>query len=137
MLLLATEVWRTHGGIQRYMRMITTILAKRRDEFFVLSLLDHDAHRPAEATEYCLACNSSKLTFVITAVRLGISGKAQTLVVGHTGLLPIAWILKALSLTTSYALVLHGIEAWRKLSWLSRRAAQNASYIVATTTYTA
>jgi glycosyltransferase involved in cell wall biosynthesis len=37
----------------------------------------------------------------------------------------------------NYTVVLHGLEAWYRHSWLTRKAARGASCIVATTTYTA
>jgi phosphatidyl-myo-inositol dimannoside synthase len=137
MLLLATEVWRSHGGIQRYMRMIVRILADRGEPFAVLSLLDGDKNRPVDTRSHCTTCEGSKWRFCLEALRLARRRSARELLVGHVGLLPIAWILRRMNLTDRYAVVLHGIEAWRRLSWATRIAARGASHIIATTSYTA
>ena len=57
--------------------------------------------------------------------------------VGHLGPSPLAWLLKAVGRVERYVVVLHGIEAWRRVSWPERWAAQRADAVVATTTYTA
>jgi phosphatidyl-myo-inositol dimannoside synthase len=141
MLLLATEVWKSHGGIQRYMRMLTRILADRGEPFAVLSLLDDDDHRPAEAAAYSVVCGGSKWRFCVDAFRLALRGMGREIIVGHVGLLPVAWVLGRMNLIKGYAggyaVVLHGIEAWRRHSWMTRIAARRASRIVATTFYTA
>jgi phosphatidyl-myo-inositol dimannoside synthase len=136
MLLLATEVWKSHGGIQRYMRIIARIFADRGEPFAVLSLLDDDDHRPADAA-YCTTCGGGKWRFCLDAFRLAFRGMARGIIVGHVGLLPVAWILRRMNVIGRYAVVLHGIEAWRRHSWITRIAARGASQIVATTFYTA
>lgn len=137
MLLLASEVWKSHGGIQRYMQMIIRILADRQEPFAVLSLIDGEKNRPDDAAAYSTTCAGSKMTFCMEAFRLARSGVARKLVIGHVGLLPVGLILRWLKLTDEYAVVLHGIEAWERLPWLKRMAARRASHIVATTFYTA
>jgi glycosyltransferase involved in cell wall biosynthesis len=61
----------------------------------------------------------------------------EVLVVGHLGPSPLAWLLKAVGRVKRYVVVLHGVEAWRRLPWPERWAAQRADAVVATTTYTA
>ena len=63
--------------------------------------------------------------------------RLEVLVVGHLGPSPLAWLLKAVGRVERYLVVLHGIEAWRRLAWPERWAAQRADAVVATTTYTA
>lgn len=137
MLLLASEVWKSHGGIQRYMQMIMRILVDRKGPLAVLSLLDSDKTRPDDAAAYSTTCSGSKVNFCIQAFQLARSGAARKLVIGHVGLLPVGLILRWLKLTDDYAVVLHGIEAWERLPWLNRMAARRASHLIATTSYTA
>jgi len=68
---------------------------------------------------------------------MGARGLARGVVVGHVGMLPVAWVLKLLNFTERYAIILHGVEAWCRHSWVMRIAARGASHIVATTHYTA
>jgi len=137
MLLLAPEVWKSHGGIQRYMQMILRILADRHDTCAVLSLVDSEKNRPDDAATYATMCSGSKMRFCIRAFQLARAGAARKMVIGHVGLLPVGMILRWLKLTDDYAVVLHGIEAWERLPWLNRMAARRASRLVATTSYTA
>jgi glycosyltransferase involved in cell wall biosynthesis len=116
--------------------MIVRILAGR-EEFGVLSLLDEDTHRPAAASAFCTTCGGGKWKFAVAAMRLALKGNKPELVVGHVGLLRVAWALRRMNLTRGYAIVLHGIEAWRRQGWLTRVAAREASCVVATTVYTA
>lgn len=137
MLLLAPEVWKRHGGIQRYMQMIIRILANRREPFAVLSLIDGEENRPDDAATFSTTCSGNKMKLCMQAFRLARAGAARKLVIGHVGLLPVGLILRWLRLTDGYVVVLHGIEAWERLPWLQRLAARRASHIVATTFYTA
>src|SRR5262249_47959101 len=75
--------------------------------------------------------------FAAEAFRLALRRKIRSVVAGHVGLLPVAWMLWRLGLIESYAVVLHGIEAWRRESWLQRKAARSARFVVATTLYRA
>jgi glycosyltransferase involved in cell wall biosynthesis len=45
-------------------------------------------------------------------------------------------MLHLLGLMGRYAVVLHGVEAWRRLPWLSRLASRGATVLIATTRYT-
>jgi glycosyltransferase involved in cell wall biosynthesis len=63
--------------------------------------------------------------------------RLEVLVVGHLGPSPLAWLLKTIGRVERYVVVLHGIEAWRRLPWPERWAAQRADAVVATTTFTA
>jgi phosphatidyl-myo-inositol dimannoside synthase len=119
------------------MRMLAQILSDRGEQFSVLSLLD-ERSSPCNAPGYLsVGCGGSKFSFCLEAFRLARSGLLRTTIVGHVGLLPLVWGLYKIRLIKRYAVVLHGIEAWRRLSWISRIAARNATAIVSTTQYTA
>jgi len=135
MLLLATEVW-SHGGIQRYMKVILRIAKTHQQPCDVLSVLDN-AGITAPSDSVYIGCEGSKSRFCFEAVGLALRGKTRKIIVGHVGLLPVAWILRMAGATDEYTLVLHGIEAWRRLGWIQRFAAQRAKSVIATTAYTA
>lgn len=63
--------------------------------------------------------------------------RLDLLVVGHLGPSPLGLLLKKARQVQRYVIVLHGVEAWHRASWLSRVSARYADAIVATTTYTA
>jgi phosphatidyl-myo-inositol dimannoside synthase len=138
MLLLATELWRTHGGVQRYMRMIADILASQNGQLTVISLLDRDTDRPDNIEAFHACCSGgSKSKFCRESLKLSRLGAGRTTVVGHVSLLPVAYTLQKTGLIDRCFLVLHGIEAWRRLPWMCRIAARNTAAVVATTRYTA
>ena len=135
MLLLAAEVW-GHGGIQRYMKMILRIAEVHHQPCDVLSVHD-DVDTPSPDGSAYIGCCGSKWKYCFEALRFAVRGKARKIIVGHVGLLPVAWILQMTRFTDEYTLVLHGIEAWRRLGCIQRIAARRAKCIVATTAYTA
>jgi phosphatidylinositol alpha-1,6-mannosyltransferase len=136
-LLLATEIWRNPGGIQRYMRMLIDILDVPGDPVVVLTLLDAETDVPSGVVSpFVNCCGGNRWTFCLSALRLARSRRIRTAVVGHVGFLPIAWVLRQLGYIQQYVVVLHGIEAWKPLSWLSRIASRGAAAAVATTHYT-
>ncbi len=137
MILLATEVWKSHGGVQRYMRMIVRMLEESGRPFHIVSLLDDEASRPPELQSRAAVCAGSKLAFLRHTMRLAAEHKRDAAIAGHPGLLPVVWALRRLRLCSAYAVVLHGIEAWKRLSPVHRLAARDAHTIVATTQYTA
>lgn len=132
MLLLATEIWRSHGGIQRYMRMLAAALPTCD----VVSLLDRPVDRPpAFPSTDCLS--GRRWHFILASARRAWTTRPKTAIVGHVALAPIALFLKRLGLLERYAVILHGTEAWRKLSPLGRAGVAAAWRVVATTKYTA
>jgi glycosyltransferase involved in cell wall biosynthesis len=143
--LLASELYSTHGGVQAYMRRLAEILSeynKRLGSVLdCVSLMDttpaYDRHaRPVTFGNFS-GSRRSKSRFTIMAARLAYRHSPRCLVVGHPGLAPVAWLLKKAGLTQNYIVVLHGVEAWRRLNWLDRMAMRDARAIVSTTHYTA
>lgn len=141
--LLASEVT-TRGGIQSFMLRITEVM--------------HDALKNGAATETsCISLNDStnslrnhpampqeidvwgaqrsKVKLVIHT--LFKMPRKDVLFVGHIGLSPISYWLKKLGKVGSYHVILHGIEAWRSVSAIERRALMAATSLIATTGFTA
>jgi len=139
--LLATEMC-TPGGVQAYMLRLAEALAPAQPgnghAFHCASVNDAAEslrrHRSLRGCATVYGASRSKW-------RLGLGllafSRLEVLVVGHLGLSPLAWVLRALGRVRRYVVVLHGVEAWRRLAWLERWAAQRAHAVVATTTYTA
>ncbi len=137
MLFLTTELWRVNGGIQRYGRTLARILSSARDPVTVITYTDGEVNRPPDAREGSIVCcGGSKANFVFRLLHLARKGNGRVLIVGHVAFLPLAWFLKIVGLTKRYILITHGIEAWRRLGWISRMAARSADCIVASTNYT-
>jgi phosphatidylinositol alpha-1,6-mannosyltransferase len=145
LLLLTPEIYSANGGIQMYMRRLAEILAAYRGRngpgVSCLSLLDAPSPQPLHDRPISFhtlqGASGDKIGFLSKAIALSKREKPKIAVVGHHGILPIAWLLKKLWLLDQYVLVLHGIEAWKKIPWLDRVATRGAAAIVATTHFTA
>ena len=137
MLILATEIWKSHGGVQRYMDMIARIVGLQNHRVAIVTLLDNESSRPpGDSTAQVICCAGSKARFCVEAFRTAARNRPRITIVGHVGLLPVAWSMKLRGLIEDYVVVLHGTEAWIKLPWFSRLGARAATSIVATTRYT-
>lgn len=141
--LLAPEVC-TRGGIQSFMLRIAEVIGGLSSE--------GDA-----AAGYCISLNDSTESLRLHPVMPGLvqvwgakRSKSRLMAhallrlpamgthfVGHVGMAPVALILKALGRVGNYHVILHGIEAWKRVSYLERQALLGATRIIATTQYTA
>src|SRR5579872_530708 len=117
-LLLAPELYTTHGGVQAYMRRLAEILTEynncRGESLDCVSLLDSEPvrsrHPRLVAYGTFAGSGASKARFLCQALQVGLRARPCMTVVGHIGLLPVAWMLKRARLTRSYIAVLHGVE---------------------------
>src|SRR5947199_8782729 len=115
--LLATELYSTHGGVQAYMRRLAEILSEynggRGEGLDCVSLLDsepvYSRHSGTVAYRSFEGSRGSKVRFTGQALRAGYRTKPCLTVVGHTGLTPVASLLRRGRLTRSYVVVLHGV----------------------------
>lgn len=143
-LLLAPEIFSSEGGVQRILRIYLKALCDLSDpggQVRLLALNDSalDSRDLRKYSNSRLAewevCHGQKLQFVRSAHRLA---KGSGLVVcGHIGQLPIAWMLKKLyGKKLNYTLIAHGIEVWRKFTFLEKIALRNAHRIWCVSEYT-
>jgi glycosyltransferase involved in cell wall biosynthesis len=138
--LLAPEMC-TPGGVQAYMLRLAEALAPGRPgdgyAFHCASLNDTtESLRRHPSLRSCATLYGASRSKWRLALRLLAFPRLEVLVVGHLGPSPLAWLLKAIGRVERYVVVLHGIEAWRRLPWPERWAAQRADAVVATTTFT-
>jgi asparagine synthase (glutamine-hydrolysing) len=139
--LLATEMC-TPGGVQAYMLRLAEALAPAEPgdghAFHCASLNDAtESLRRRPALEGCATLYGASRSKWRLALRLLAFPRLDVLVVGHLGPSPLAWLLKAVGRVERYLVVLYGIEAWRRVPWPGRWAAQRADAVVAITGYTA
>jgi asparagine synthase (glutamine-hydrolysing) len=139
--LLAPEMC-TPGGVQAYMLRLAEALAPARPgdgyAFHCASLNDTtESLRRHPSLRGCATLYGASRSKWRLALRLFAFPRLGVLVVGHLGPSPLAWLLKAIGRVERYVIVLHGIEAWRRLPLPKRWAAQRADAVVATTAYTA
>lgn len=141
--LLATEM-ATRGGVQSFMQriseVISSVVADDQDaQGYCLSLNDStDALRqhlaiPTNLDVWGAAGAKSRLViYVLTKLP-----KTDVLFVGHLGVGPVAYFLKLIGRVRHYYVILHGIEAWRRVTPLKRLALKSAVRLIATTNFTA
>lgn len=137
--LLASQAFGSPGGIQTYMRLILHALHPHAEGIKLLSLCD-EAEDPAlrawrSRTGHRIYGSHGDKCHLIQQSLLH-SRSDEVMLVGHLGLAPIAMALKALGRIRGYAVILHGVEAWRRLNALDRLALRLADRIIATTPFT-
>jgi glycosyltransferase involved in cell wall biosynthesis len=142
--LLAPQMYGSWGGVQTYMRRLREVLCSYSDlhQSNCLSISLVDASEQAELHAYPVTrqrfryCSGSKFAFIRESLLAVSANRGGFAVVGHLGLAPIALLLRQAGLIRGYMLILHGMEAWERVSWLKRKAASGADAIVTTTRFT-
>lgn len=141
--LLATEM-ATHGGVQSFMQRVAEVISGVVEQDptaqgYCLSLNDStealQRHPATPGNLDCWGADRSKkrlISYAITSMP-----KTDALFVGHLGAGPVAYAMKLIRRVRDYYVILHGIEAWKRVSALDRRALMGAKKIIATTRYTA
>lgn len=144
-LLMISDAYGHHGGVQTYSRRVAEIMMAWGEQRG-LPLACASLHDRAESgsvhrhpVRYCrfAGAGGSKSRFAAMSFRLARELRPDVAVVAHLGITPVALALKAAGLLRSYVVMLHGIEAWRRVSAAKRAAARGAAAVVATTRYTA
>ena len=109
------------------------------NRFSAVSLADSswDAARHIQPVVYekFIGSAGNRRRFVCDLTRLAAARKSEMMIVGHVALAPLAYGLRCLGLISDYVVILHGIEAWRRL-WKRERIACTRGRIVATTNFT-
>lgn len=140
--LLATEMC-SHGGIQSYMWRIAEVIGAMAQEGLVegqvMSLNDNteDLVRHPRMPLRVRAWGAGGSKIRLAAYAFGRTPRTDLMLVGHIGPAPLAHLLHGLGRLKRWALVLHGVESWRRIPILKRVAAHSAAKIIATTRYTA
>lgn len=133
----------THGGVQSYMWRLwemLQLLKERNPHIHIKGVSLKDTSKNIRAwrnstVERPPGMQGSRLCFIAAA--LGITGRADLVIVGHMNQSPVAWFAKRVGLIRDYVVVLHGIEAWQRASFLKRLAFRGARKLIATTRFTA
>jgi phosphatidyl-myo-inositol dimannoside synthase len=130
------------GGVQSYMWRLWEMLQHARKHGLTttagVTLTDSTdalARWPNPTSRRPIGAGGSRPRFVLLS--LGRHNRANFVIVGHINQSPVAWFAKYLGVINDYVVVLHGIEAWHRASWLKRHAMMHARVIIATTRFTA
>lgn len=144
-LLMISDAYGAHGGVQTYSRRVAEIMMtwgeQRGYRLACASLHDRvptdSVHQ--HPVSYCrfAGAGGSKSRFIARSIRLASELRPAVAVVAHLGITPVALALKTAGLLRSYVVMLHGVEAWKRVNTAKRAAARGAAAVVATTRYTA
>lgn len=74
--------------------------------------------------------------FIWSAVNEVLRRKPELVLIGHLHYAPLGLLLSTLRPGLRYAVMVHGIEAWRKLSRIQRAAMQHAHFVTSVSEYT-
>ncbi len=143
-LLLAPELFTTDSGIPRILRLYLKALCDLAgpDDHVRFIALNDTSVDSADLRPYSLpdvlerweACGRDKGRFVRNT--LGLSSGIKLIVCGHVAQLPVAWLASRLRPGLRYALVAHGIEAWRPFGFWERRALKGAWRVLCVSEFT-
>jgi phosphatidyl-myo-inositol dimannoside synthase len=142
-LLLAPELFASEGGIPRILRLYLKALCELSAPIGHVDLLvlnddvfdSRDLRRYSDARlQAWEACCRRKTRFVRST--LTMSRRADQIVCGHIGQLPVAWLAQRLRPRLRYSLVAHGIEVWRRFSLLEQLALRRAHHVLCVSEFT-
>lgn len=134
----------SRGGVQSFMQRVSEVIgvvvsSAPDTHGYCLSLNDStESLRDLDTVPIDLDVwggEGSKSTLVTHA--LLTMPQTDVLLVGHLGAGPMAYAMKLINRVRKYYVILHGIEAWQKVTSLKRRSLLAADKIIATTSYTA
>lgn len=132
----------SYGGIQSFMwrvvEVINELVMEGVAEGKVFSLNDTTnnlkTHPNMPKTLLARGADHSKCRLIKDILRYAYP--IDILIVGHIGPAPLAYLLHKFGCIKRYFVILHGIEAWKRVSILERYAARSAERVIATTQYT-
>jgi glycosyltransferase involved in cell wall biosynthesis len=142
-LLIAPELFTADGGIARILRLYLKALCEISGEgdsvrFISLNDLGADSAILGRYSGSRLVawetCSRNKAKFIRGAFRMGMN--SDRIICGHVAQLPIAWAVSRIRRRLPYYLVAHGIEVWRRFSFLERRALLGARRVLCVSEFT-
>ncbi len=140
--LLAPELFKAEGGIARISRLYLQAIADNAPNAHLSVVVLNDATIPASAlaryhapNAEAVGCNRSKW-HCAKALWHATRAPKTTVVCTHIHLAPLLWAIRLMRPTLNYDIVVHGIEVWTPLSWLSRRSIAKARHVLSVSEYT-
>jgi phosphatidyl-myo-inositol dimannoside synthase len=141
-LALQSTTFSAYGGIPTYNRLVCRVLddISNGEESHLLIATDKasDIEEPAREFPHLRfqAFNQNRVTLILEFFRMGLTHQVELVLLGHVNYAPLGWLLKKLRPQTRYGVMLYGVDAWRRLPWLKRRALQRADFLISISDYT-
>ena len=141
-LAIQSTTFGAYGGIPGYNRLICRALNEfpEAENGLVLVATDNQSDIQAPTIELprlrLRAFSQNRLALTQSFFRLALREQIDLILVGHVNYAPLAWFLKRIQPQLRYGVMLYGIEAWRPLSAVRRRAVQKADFFISISEYT-
>ena len=142
-LLLAPELFASQGGISRILRLYLKALCDLSEPdgevgLVVLNDVQLDSRElRAYGNDHLVvwnACGKDRIRFVRGA--LAEAPRFETIICGHIGQLPVAWLCRRRNRNLKYILVAHGLEVWRRFNLVEKLALRSADQVWCVSEYT-
>ena len=139
-LALQTTTFAAHGGIPVYNRLVCRTLNESGGSLRACEkriLIGRD--RPADVANGARALKNisfeafagNRRALMWRTLGLALHEPIDLALIGHVNYAPFGLMLKRFQPQSRYAVILYGIDAWRRLSPVKRRALQKADFLIA------
>lgn len=139
---LQSTTFGAHGGIPTYNRLVCRVLNEIRngEENHVLIATDKESDIEKPSLEFphlrLQAFNQNRAALILKFIRIVLTSRVDLALLGHVNYAPLGWLLKKLRPRSRYGVMLYGVDGWRRLAWLKRRALQQADFLISISDYT-
>lgn len=141
-LTVQSTTFSAYGGIPTYNRLVCRVLDEigKGEECHLLIATDEtsDIEEPAREFPHVRfqAFSHNRVPLILEFFRVGLTQGVDLALLGHVNYAPLGWLLKKLRPQSRYGVMLYGVDAWRRLPWLKRRALQRADFLISISDYT-
>jgi glycosyltransferase involved in cell wall biosynthesis len=130
------------GGIPSYNRLLCRALNELPESEQSIVLIATDSELDIAEPGLCFpkvqlhAFNQNRVALTRGFFSLALRHDVDWILVGHVNYAPLAWMMKRLKPRLKYGVMLYGIEAWRPLSNVRKRAVQRADFLISISDFT-
>jgi phosphatidyl-myo-inositol dimannoside synthase len=142
-LLILPEAFNCAGGIQMFCRALCLAAGRwaQSNSASVSALVLNDDITPdaryvGEGFSSYVGTGKSKVRFIRYFLRYLLISKYDWIIFGHVSLSPLSLLTRLLSSEVKIGVVTYGIEVWRPLSTVQRKALRQADLVLAISEYT-
>lgn len=141
-LAIQSTTFGAYGGIPVYNRLVCRALNELPEAEKGLVLIATDSASDIEIPSIELprlrlhGFNQDRVALTRCCLNFALRQQIDLILVGHLNYAPLAWGLKRFQPRLRYGVMLYGIEAWRSLSTVRKRAVQKADFLISISEYT-
>lgn len=136
--MLCTELWRSHGGIQRYNRLLVDALEASSDNacVSVISQLDHPSSPSPGRRASMAGCDGARARFLGRALA-EVRARPDFVWINHLHLAPLTFACRVLAPRAQVIVTAFGEEVWRSIPPLRLAGLRRCDRILSISRYTA